>query len=109
MLPLEIYTADGSSGMAVGRLSGQKLASFIVSKRAEVAQRCMKSMPKKDRAARGILQLNIAPDGRVASVHSQGDAPELMSCVESEARAWRFPASTEATTVRVPLLFKSGP
>jgi hypothetical protein len=62
---------------------------------------------RADHAASGNVTLTatIGMDGRVLSSSSSGTDAAVGKCMESQVKAWRFPAARGTTTVHIPFAF----
>jgi predicted Zn finger-like uncharacterized protein len=106
-----------SGGSSQGSSGGNQLATadlerVVQSHRAFVKRQCWDSAlsaraPNSPSSARVSANITVARDGNVQSVNTSGGDgyPGLSSCVQSQVRSWKFPASDGSTTFTVPFVF----
>jgi hypothetical protein len=107
--------AAGPSGpsAAGGQLSQGEMNGVVSSNQPRVRRKCWQpaldgSPPNGPKNARVTVNITIAPSGAVDSASASGaekDFPGLSSCIASQVKSWKFPASGGSTQVSVPFVF----
>lgn len=92
------------------RVASQQLSaaqlSAVVARSKGALQRCYS--PAAQRVLKLEVDMEVLPSGAVSSVHIEGDAPGVDSCVARTVRAWQFPAALAPTRTRFPVLLLPG-
>lgn len=103
-----IPAAPGSAG-GPGGVSSPQIMKVVQAHLGEV-KACVERQKLKNPALTGKLVLRwvVQPDGTVTAVATQTDtagSPELSGCLIRLIRSWKFPVSTQPTTVTFPFTF----
>jgi hypothetical protein len=92
---------------ATGTLGSAEILSVVAQHRIAVRRACWeRQKPPALTSASVSVTIEVAPNGDVASVESQGDNALVASCVESQVRRWKFPAHAErSAAIAIPFRF----
>ncbi|MDF3065833.1 MAG: putative rane-associated protein [Polyangiaceae bacterium] len=102
-----------SSAVLGERLSDQQLQETVARYREQIQRICWEPArdarePTAPSSARVSTSITIGASGSVLDVKTGGDPPgylRLADCIAGQVRAWRFPASKNATTASIPFVF----
>jgi hypothetical protein len=95
-----------------GPLDRDAIARVVVAQRASL-QQCATAAGIRDGSSVHVnVALTILTSGRVSTASATSSGPHasaILPCVETKIRAWVFPASSSAISVRIPILIDFPP
>jgi hypothetical protein len=91
---------------AEGPLSSDEVQRVVAAHRVAVKDACWAGRNDLAGTSRTTLELVVGANGDVVVAAATGGDPLVASCVEAQARSWKFPAHGErSATIRVPFVF----
>jgi predicted Zn finger-like uncharacterized protein len=98
--------ADGENAPGPGQcLSAGMVQNVVMAKQLAMRRQCWDRNPGNKPAANVTLSMTVGPDGSPGSISASGDDPSVASCIQSEAKSWKFPAMGCSQPISVPFHF----